>query len=265
MRQRVIALVEAGYGARSAGRLVGVPGSTAARVFIVTKFRGGRKSPYSWASADFFIGRGYSLIETVRLDPFRTANEIRAASNFPGSSQTVISRLRNRCIRSRRAAQMEILGKHKLSAILPSLPIEWISIGEMYDGYLASERDEGDNAGEMSPRSSTDSYPAFARNGLRENPGKNLNQHRDAFGELRQVAKIRFRKPAIAAGGDHRANHTIPPYWLDDHPPLLRYVDVRPAASGWSWPFMGCSTTDLLTKVLGHLSGGIQVPRKHIS
>ncbi|KAJ4451834.1 hypothetical protein ANN_03312 [Periplaneta americana] len=31
MRQRVIALVEAGYGARSAGRLVGIPGSTAAR------------------------------------------------------------------------------------------------------------------------------------------------------------------------------------------------------------------------------------------
>ncbi|KAJ4432611.1 hypothetical protein ANN_21234 [Periplaneta americana] len=30
MRQRVIALVEAGYGARSAGRLVGVPGNTAA-------------------------------------------------------------------------------------------------------------------------------------------------------------------------------------------------------------------------------------------
>ncbi|KAJ4439855.1 hypothetical protein ANN_07983 [Periplaneta americana] len=28
----------------------------------------------------------------------------------------------------------------------------------------------------MSPRSSTESYPAFARIGLRENPGKNLNQ-----------------------------------------------------------------------------------------
>ncbi|KAJ4437338.1 hypothetical protein ANN_17477 [Periplaneta americana] len=51
------------------------------------------------------------LFETVRLDPFWTANEIRAASNFPGSSQTVISRLRNRSIRSRRAAQMEILGE----------------------------------------------------------------------------------------------------------------------------------------------------------
>ncbi|KAJ4428719.1 hypothetical protein ANN_25712 [Periplaneta americana] len=40
----------------------------------------------------------------------------------------------------------------------------------------ASESDEGDNAGEMSPGSSTESYPAFARIGLRENPGKNLNQ-----------------------------------------------------------------------------------------
>ncbi|KAJ4438163.1 hypothetical protein ANN_14102 [Periplaneta americana] len=33
-----------------------------------------------------------------------------------------------------------------------------------------------DNAGEISPGSSTESYPAFARIGLRENPGKNLNQ-----------------------------------------------------------------------------------------
>ncbi|KAJ4438654.1 hypothetical protein ANN_14601 [Periplaneta americana] len=33
--------------------------------------------------------------------------------------------------------------------------------------------------------------------------------------------------------GDHRANHTIPPFWLDDRPPLLRHVGVRPAA-GWS-------------------------------
>ncbi|KAJ4442032.1 hypothetical protein ANN_11896 [Periplaneta americana] len=33
-----------------------------------------------------------------------------------------------------------------------------------------------DNAGKMSPGSSTDGYPAFAHIGLRENPGKNLNQ-----------------------------------------------------------------------------------------
>ncbi|KAJ4442055.1 hypothetical protein ANN_11921 [Periplaneta americana] len=31
----------------------------------------------------------------------------------------------------------------------------------------------------------------------------------------------------------HCANHTIPPFWLDDRPPLLQQVGVRPAAS-WS-------------------------------
>ncbi|KAJ4428763.1 hypothetical protein ANN_25756 [Periplaneta americana] len=33
-----------------------------------------------------------------------------------------------------------------------------------------------DNADEINPVSSTESYPAFARIGLRENPGRNLNQ-----------------------------------------------------------------------------------------
>ncbi|KAJ4445818.1 hypothetical protein ANN_12503 [Periplaneta americana] len=33
--------------------------------------------------------------------------------------------------------------------------------------------------------------------------------------------------------GAHRANHTIPPFWLGDRPPLLQHVAVRPAA-GWS-------------------------------
>ncbi|KAJ4435330.1 hypothetical protein ANN_17940 [Periplaneta americana] len=45
-----------------------------------------------------------------------------------------------------------------------------------HPGHLASEWNEGDNAGEMSPGSSTESYPAFAHIRLRENPGKNLNQ-----------------------------------------------------------------------------------------
>ncbi|KAJ4433962.1 hypothetical protein ANN_16281 [Periplaneta americana] len=100
-------------------------------------------------------------------------------------------------------------------------------------GYLASEKD-GDNAGEMSLWSSTESYPAF---GLRENPGKNLNQymgpvptqHRDALttGSENPVSQTSYN-----GWEDHRANHTIPPFWLDDGPPLLRHVDVRPAA-GW--------------------------------
>ncbi|KAJ4427614.1 hypothetical protein ANN_25262 [Periplaneta americana] len=40
----------------------------------------------------------------------------------------------------------------------------------------ASLNTDRDNTGEMSPGSSTESYPAFARTWLRENPGKNLNQ-----------------------------------------------------------------------------------------
>ncbi|KAJ4429433.1 hypothetical protein ANN_21602 [Periplaneta americana] len=49
-------------------------------------------------------------------------------------------------------------------------------------GYLASELNEGDNASEMSPGSSAESYPAFPLNGLRENlfqltcPNHDLNQ-----------------------------------------------------------------------------------------
>ncbi|KAJ4448947.1 hypothetical protein ANN_00339 [Periplaneta americana] len=44
------------------------------------------------------------------------------------------------------------------------------------DGYVASERDVGDNAKEMGPGSSAESYPAFALNVLRENPKENINQ-----------------------------------------------------------------------------------------
>ncbi|KAJ4438682.1 hypothetical protein ANN_14629 [Periplaneta americana] len=42
-------------------------------------------------------------------------------------------------------------------------------------GYLASERDESDNAGEVSPGVQHPKLPAFAHIGLRDNPGKKLN------------------------------------------------------------------------------------------
>ncbi|KAJ4427625.1 hypothetical protein ANN_25273 [Periplaneta americana] len=54
-------------------------------------------------------------------------------------------------------------------------------------------------------------------------------QHRDAQGTIRNpVANTSYND-----WGDHRANHTIPPFWLDDRPPLLRHVGVRPAAGWW--------------------------------
>ncbi|KAJ4431290.1 hypothetical protein ANN_19887 [Periplaneta americana] len=63
-------------------------------------------------------------------------------------------------------------------------------------GFAARRADRystDDNASEMSPRSSTESYPAFAHIGLRENPGKNFNQN---MGEVivggRRIKCIRF-------------------------------------------------------------------------
>ncbi|KAJ4438708.1 hypothetical protein ANN_14655 [Periplaneta americana] len=56
-------------------------------------------------------------------------------------------------------------------------------------GYSASEWDEGVNAREMSPGPSTESYPAFTNIGLRENPGKNLNQGIPAQTALNERAR----------------------------------------------------------------------------
>ncbi|KAJ4446407.1 hypothetical protein ANN_13103 [Periplaneta americana] len=46
--------------------------------------------------------------------------------------------------------------------------------------HLPHRSNEGCGS-EMSPGSNTESYPAFARIGLRENPGKNLNQRMQKF------------------------------------------------------------------------------------
>ncbi|KAJ4442930.1 hypothetical protein ANN_04527 [Periplaneta americana] len=51
-------------------------------------------------------------------------------------------------------------------------------------------------------------------------------QHRDAVEELR----LSGCEGSYNGLEDHRANHTIPPFWLDDRSPLLRHENVRPAA-----------------------------------
>ncbi|KAJ4445921.1 hypothetical protein ANN_12607 [Periplaneta americana] len=54
-------------------------------------------------------------------------------------------------------------------------------------------------------------------------------QHYDALGDLRWIAKIRFRKPAVTPG----EIIVLITRYVHSGPPLLRHVDVRPAA-GWS-------------------------------
>ncbi|KAJ4436717.1 hypothetical protein ANN_16849 [Periplaneta americana] len=59
-------------------------------------------------------------------------------------------------------------------------------------GSALKKKPPGDNASEMSPESSVESYPAFALNGLRGNSGKNLNQGTptQCVRELRKVQEI---------------------------------------------------------------------------
>ncbi|KAJ4445640.1 hypothetical protein ANN_12323 [Periplaneta americana] len=72
-----------------------------------------------------------------------------------------------------------IIGYRHEGLKLDSVKIQMFNLHYSFFTYTTlalNGSNEGDNAGEMSPGSSTESYPAFARIGLRENPGNNLNQ-----------------------------------------------------------------------------------------
>ncbi|KAJ4436812.1 hypothetical protein ANN_16944 [Periplaneta americana] len=99
----------------------------------------------------------------------------------------------------------------------------------------------------MSPGSSTESYPAIAHIGLRENPGKNLNQisHRCLIdlrtrsqtpGVLRmssEHATIRFRRDSKSGTGDTPLINRQHIHFLHDGAPAhfsrtaRRYLDRR--------------------------------------
>ncbi|KAJ4436938.1 hypothetical protein ANN_17070 [Periplaneta americana] len=91
--------------------------------------------------------------------------------------------------------------------------------------YLTSEWNEGDNSGEMSPGSSTDSYPAFAHIGLRENRGKNLNQ--GVIPENLDLHNTRH----CSLTENHNLSHTelvcTRSWLLDCCQPTLRSVDIE--------------------------------------
>ena len=108
LRQRVIALIENGFSASEAGRRCHVPMRTAQR--WAHKFQN-----YGECQRRCSTGRSRCStreeIEAVRWvdgeNSFRSANQIRAAANFPGSFWTVMNRLRDANIHFRKAASKE--------------------------------------------------------------------------------------------------------------------------------------------------------------
>ncbi|KAJ4450373.1 hypothetical protein ANN_01794 [Periplaneta americana] len=119
--------------------------------------------------------------------------------------------------------------------------------------YLASEWNEGDNAGEMSPGSRTESYPAFARIGLRENPGKNLNQ---VDVRLRGPDYIGMGATICVLSSTVHQSHTIEIRYIRAvHPVFPQYSNPAISSSGGSGtplPLTFISCTQLHT--LPHLS-----------
>lgn len=111
IRERVVALVEAGnYSAAGAGREYGVSPSTASRWIRQWRESGEvtrRPGTGSWrVSTEAEDDR---LVAEARARPFMNSVQLRRSVNFPGSTHTVLRRLRDAGLRSRRAAQKQKL------------------------------------------------------------------------------------------------------------------------------------------------------------
>ncbi|KAJ4432929.1 hypothetical protein ANN_15186 [Periplaneta americana] len=98
----------------------------------------------------------------------------------------------------------------------------------------------------MSLGSSTESYPAFARIGLRENPGKNVNQNTWKTTGVAQSAKRLPADPKLRSGVGSI------PAWADylvgffpRFPPTLRQMSGEginiPEAAQRQWRFRVCA------------------------
>lgn len=116
-RHSVITLCEVeGYSASSAGRRMGIPASTARRwiqEYRATGQTDNLRSPgRPHVSTEVEDAR---LVNEARLDPLRTSRQLREASQFPGSTQTALRRLRHAGLRGRVAAVKERLSdEHKI-------------------------------------------------------------------------------------------------------------------------------------------------------
>ncbi|PSN50494.1 hypothetical protein C0J52_10724 [Blattella germanica] len=107
LRLQVIGLIRAGHSASSAARTIGVPLATAKRWAKLFHEVSNRAIP-GWPRIST-REEDAILVTEAENHPFRSAFELKMASNFPGSPLTARRRLRERGIRSRRTATKEHL------------------------------------------------------------------------------------------------------------------------------------------------------------
>ena len=112
LRQRVIALIEDGYSASEAGRICHVPLRTAQRWAHKFQNFGESQRRYSTGRPRCSKSEEDEAVRRVHEEnPSRSLNQIRAAANIPGTSRTVMNRLRDANIHCRRAASKEDLAE----------------------------------------------------------------------------------------------------------------------------------------------------------
>jgi hypothetical protein len=113
IRERVIAVAEkGGLSANTAG----IPMSTARE--WLRKYRrdeqvGRRKGTGLWRVSS--PAQDAALMAVAERNPFFSANDLKAATGFPGGKNTIISRLKVACLRARHVAVKEVLtDEHQL-------------------------------------------------------------------------------------------------------------------------------------------------------
>ncbi|KAJ4451239.1 hypothetical protein ANN_02700 [Periplaneta americana] len=117
------------------------------------------------------VGYDDRYLINLTQDRDRWRAYVRAAMNLQVPSKPFVSTIDSE-IRLRVPASYG-LEDHRDNHTIPS---SWLDNHLSLLRHVDMRAAAGDNAGEMSPGPSNESYPAFARIGLRENPGKNLNQ-----------------------------------------------------------------------------------------
>ena len=117
IRKRVIAVAEeGGFSASTAGELYGVPKSTA-RAWLQKYRRDGqvrrRRGTGLWHVSS--PAQDVAFVAEAQRNPFVSARDLKAATDFPGQETTLILRLMEAGLGARHAAVKELLtDEHKL-------------------------------------------------------------------------------------------------------------------------------------------------------